>query len=302
MDQIFRIETISELNSLFGEGKPKHPLVTVVDFSKVGSFTNETTKIATGFYTLMFKNNCHGKFKYGREYYDFQDGTLICVGPNQVGSVENDDDIQGDVKGWGLFFHPDLIRGTSLGQKIKEYSFFSYEMNEALHLSEKEKSILFECIQKIETELSENIDKHSQRLIVSNIELLLNYCDRYYDRQFITRINVNKDILTKFENILNDYFADKDLKTKGLPTVKYCADKLFLSANYLSDLLKKETGKNAQDHIHYYLIEESKNFLLNSNNSVSEIAYELGFEYPQYFSKLFKTKTGFTPLEFRNSN
>ena len=201
-----------------------------------------------------------------------------------------------------MFFHPDLIRGTSLGNKIKEYTFFSYEVNEALHLSDKEKQTLWDCVYKLENELSENIDLHSQTLITSNIELLLNYCARYYDRQFITRKKVNTNLLTKFETILNSYFNSNDQLYKKLPSVKYFAELLFLSPNYLSDLLKKETGKTAQEYLHYYLIEEAKNNLLNTNDPINEIAFNLGFEYPQYFSKLFKSKTGMTPIAYRNMN
>lgn len=195
-----------------------------------------------------------------------------------------------------------MIRGTSLGNKIKEYTFFSYEINEALHLSDKEKQTLWDCVDKLENELSENIDLHSQTLITSNIELLLNYCARYYDRQFITRKKVNTNLLTKFETLLNSYFNSNDQKYKKLPSVKYFAEHLFLSPNYLSDLLKKETGKTAQEYLHYYLIEEAKNNLLNTNDPINEIAFNLGFEYPQYFSKLFKSKTGMTPIAYRNMN
>ncbi|MBA4058329.1 MAG: AraC family transcriptional regulator, partial [Marivirga sp.] len=198
--------------------------------------------------------------------------------------------------------HPDLIRGTSLGNTIKNYSFFSYETNEALHLSDKEKQNLNEIVQKLSSELLENIDKHSQSLIVSNLELLLNYCTRYYDRQFITRKATNGDIHSKVERVLANYFQQANLSEKGLPTVKFLADQIHLSPNYLSDLLKRETGMNAQDRIHYYLIEESKNLLLSSNKTVGELAFALGFEYPQYFSRLFKSKTGMTPLEYRNLN
>jgi AraC-like DNA-binding protein len=302
MQEVYHVETISELNKLLNQDKPKHPLVSVVDFSKVESFGENNVKTTLGFYSIMLKDHLCGKLKYGREYYDFVEGTLVCIAPNQVASIDNEGDQQNKVSGWGLFFHPDLIRGTSLGSKMKDYSFFSYEVNEALHLSDKEKQTLNDCIAKIENELSQNIDQHSQNLIVSNIELLLNYCTRYYDRQFITRGNGNKDILIKFETILANYFNSDKLKSNGLPTVKYCAEQLFLSPNYLSDLLKKETGKNAQDQIHYYLIEEAKNNLLNTNATVSEIAYNLGFEYPQYFSKLFKSKTGTTPAEYRKLN
>jgi AraC-like DNA-binding protein len=302
MKEVNHIESISELNKILNQGKPTHPLVSVVDLSKVKRCGENNVKTTLGFYTIMLKNGSCGKLKYGREYYDFEEGTLVCIAPNQVAYIDNEGEEQNEAVGWGLFFHPDLIRGTSLGSKMKDYSFFSYEVNEALHLSEKEKQTLNDCITKIETELSQNIDYHSHNLIVSNIELLLNYCLRYYDRQFITRKTKNQNLLIKFENVLTAYFRSDKLKNNGLPTVKYCAEQLFLSANYLSDLLKKETGKNAQDHIHHYLIEEAKNSLLNSKATVSEIAFNLGFEYPQYFSKLFKSKTGTTPAEYRNLN
>ena len=204
--------------------------------------------------------------------------------------------------GWGLFFHPDILRGTSLANKMSTYTFFSYETSEALHLSDKEKQILYDCVQKIETELEENMDNHSNNLIVTNIELLLNYCSRYYGRQFITRKNSNFDIVSQVERLLSEYFKTEQWKESGLPTVKYLADHIHMSACYLSDLLKKETRRNAQDHIHYHIIEEAKNTLLNSDSSISEIAYSLGFEYPQYFSKLFKQKTGQTPIAYRKLN
>jgi AraC-like DNA-binding protein len=201
-----------------------------------------------------------------------------------------------------LFFHPDLIRSTSLNEKIKNYSFFHYEISEALHLSDKEKNILFECIQKIQTELQENIDVHSQYIIVSTVELLLNYCSRFYGRQMITRSQTNKSIISQIETILNTYFSETNVKEKVLPSVAFLAEKVNLSPSYLSDLLKKETGKNAQEHIHFYLIEEAKTYLINTDKNINEIAYSLGFEYPQYFNKLFKQKTGKTPLEYRNLN
>jgi AraC-like DNA-binding protein len=303
MENIIRLESISQLNALFQQVAPRHPLISVVDFSKMEKHNKvEEIKLTCGFYSLMFKNHCANRFRYGKEYYDFEEGTLICIAPNQIITIESDDSSTEDIVGWGLFFHPDLIRGTSLGNKMKEYTFFSYEVNEALHLSDKEKQTLLDCVNKLENELTENIDKHSQTLITSNIELLLNYCSRYYDRQFITRKKANTDLLVRFENSLSSYFNSHELQKKGLPSVKYFAEQLFLSPNYLSDLLKKETGKNAQDHIHYFLVEEAKNILMSSDKSVSEIAYSLGFEYPQYFSKLFKQKTGFTPVEYRNLN
>lgn len=304
MGNIIRLESISQLNALFQQTAPKHPLIAVIDFSKMEKHEKvEEIKLTCGFYSVMFKNHCANKLKYGKEYYDFQEGTLMCIAPNQIITIENDANSENaDIVGWGLFFHPDLIRGTSLGNKIKEYTFFSYEVNEALHLSDKEKQTLWDCVYKLENELSENIDLHSQTLISSNIELLLNYCARYYDRQFITRKKVNTNLLRKFETILNSYFNSNDQQYKKLPSVKYFAELLFLSPNYLSDLLKKETGKTAQEYLHYYLIEEAKNNLLNTNDPINEIAFNLGFEYPQYFSKLFKSKTGMTPLAFRKMN
>jgi AraC-like DNA-binding protein len=250
----------------------------------------------------MFKNYCKNNIKYGRKAIDFQDGNLICIAPNQTIEIDYEVEEREDKMGWGLFFHPDLIRSTTLNDKIKSYSFFHYEVSEALHLSDKEKNILFECIQKIQIELQENIDVHSQYIIVSTIELLLNYCSRFYGRQMITRSHANKSTISQIETILTEYFAKTKVEEQGLPTVKFLADKVHLSPSYLSDLLKKETGKNAQEHIHYYLIEEAKSLLLNSDKNVSEIAFNLGFEYPQYFNKLFKQKTGKTPMEYRNLN
>ena len=302
MSSILHLENISDINRVLKQEKTKHPLVSVIDFTKVDEQIPEGTKISSGFYSIMFKNYCLNRLKYGREYYDFQEGSLICIAPKQVITLDNEIEKRVDMMGWGIFFHPDLIRGTSLGKTIKNYSFFSYETQEALHLSEKEKQTLYDCVLKIENELSENIDSHSQRLIVSNIELLLNYCSRYYERQFITRKSINKDVLTQFETALKGYFSSQETKKNGLPSVKHLADKVCLSANYLGDLLKKETGMNAQEHIHSYLIEEAKNLLQGSNISVSELAYSLGFEYPQYFSRLFKSKTGMTPMEYRNLN
>lgn len=301
MKPIINLKDISEINN-FVKNKTKHPLVAVVDFSKLEGHFEEGTRISCDFYAVMFKNHCSNKIKYGRETYDFQDGSLVCFAPKQVITLDSEIEMKQDMMGWALYFHPDLLRGTSLGQKIDEYTFFSYEVTEALHLSDKEKQVLYDCILKIETELQENIDNHSQTLIVSNIELLLNYCNRYYGRQFITRRNVNSTVVSQVEKLLKSYFSSKKLKEVGLPTVKYLADNVHLSTSYLSDLLKKETGINAQDYIHYHLIEEAKNILINTDNSIGEIAYSLGFEYPQYFSRLFKQKTGQTPIEYRNLN
>ncbi|WP_343524211.1 helix-turn-helix transcriptional regulator [Pedobacter sp.] len=301
MKPIIQIKNISEINN-FVKGVTKHPLVAVVDFSKMDELIDEDVRISCDFYSIMFKNYCTNHMRYGRQSYDFQDGSLICIAPKQVLTMDSEVEKKKDMIGWGLFFHPDLVRGTTLGVKMKDYTFFSYEISEALHLSEKEQQTLVDCVMKIQSELEENIDNHSQNLIVSNIEVLLNYCSRYYGRQFITRKSSNRDITSKVEQVLRNYFNSNDLKEKGLPSVVDLAEKVNLSANYLSDLLKKETGMNAKDQIHHFLIEEAKNILLGSNKNISEIAYELGFEYPQYFSKLFKQKTGNTPQEFRSLN
>ena len=301
--KIIHLQTISEIFLLFGLDKDiHHPLVGVVDFSKVNQQIDCEIKMSADYYSIMFKNYPDNKIKYGRKNIDFQDGSLICMAPNQVIEIDNNEQASENIMGWGLFFHPDLIRGTSLNVKMKDYSFFSYETSEALHLSEKEKHILYECVSKIKTELGENIDLHSQNIIVSTIELLLNYCNRFYGRQFITRKGSNNSVLVQFEKILSEFYNKDNNQEKVLPSVKYLSEKLHLSPGYLSDLLKKETGKNTQDHIHRYLIEEAKSKLIGTNKSVSEIAYELGFDYPQYFNKLFKQKTGKTPITFRNMN
>ena len=302
MSEIIHLQSIADLHKLFNLGNSQHPLVTVLDFSKVKENLVKNTKITMDFYSIMFKNYCKNDFKYGRKAIDFQDGNLICIAPNQIIEIDNEIEDREDKMGWGLFFHPDLIRSTSLNDHLKNYRFFDYDISEALHLSDKEKNVLFECIQKIQIELQENIDVYSQYIIVSTIELLLNYCSRFYGRQMITRSQTNKTIIAQIEIILAGYFSNAKIKDRGLPSVKFLADCVHLSPSYLSDLLRKETGKNAQEHIHFYLIDEAKNLLLNSEKNVSEIAYDLGFEYPQYFNKLFKKKTGKTPMEYRNLN
>jgi AraC-like DNA-binding protein len=302
MGDILYLKTISDLCRFLNLGYVEHPLIAVVDFSKANDHTKNGIRIKTDFYSIMFKNYCHNHIRYGRKTLDFQDGSLVCIAPNQVITIDNEINVKDDMTGWGLFFHPDLIRGTPLGYKMKEFSFFSYEISEALHLSDKEKQLLYDCIIKIQGELIQNMDSYSQVLIVSNIELLLNYCSRYYGRQFITRKSANLEVVSQVENILREYFENESIKNDGILSVKRLANKVNLSPNYLSDLLKRETGLNAQDHIHYFVIEQAKNILLQSNQSVSEVAYSLGFEYPQYFSRLFKQKTGKTPLEFRSNN
>lgn len=302
MKEILKIEGISQLNSLFGKQETKHPLITIIEFSSIKDYHNFVgTKIYSELYAIMLKQQCEGTLRYGREKFDFQDGTLIFVAPGQV--VEIEDEIQStETRDWGIFFHPDLLFNSNLNRTISDYSFFNYSVNEALHISGKERDNLNDIIGKLEDEFSRNIDKHSQTLIVSNIELILNYCKRYFDRQFITRTKKNHGILTNFETILNEYFDSKSIISLGIPTVKYMADKLNLSSNYLSDLLKKETGLSALEHIHKAITKEAKKKLLLHGNSISSVAYDLGFEYPQYFTRLFKKETGMTPKEFRSLN
>lgn len=301
MSQHIHLKSIADLSQLMNENE-KHPLIIIVDFSKVVQHVQEPMKIKTDFYSMMFKKYCNTIFTYGRKPIDFNEGSLICLGPNQIITIESEIDTKLLTEGWGIFFHPDLIRNTSLNNKMKEYTFFSYEVSEALHLSDKEKRLLMDCIDIIQSELKNNIDDFSQNIIVSTIELFLNYCARFYGRQFITRKASNIDVVSKIEVFLNQFFNTNSEHFPKLPTVKNLAELVNLSPGYLGDLLKKETGLNAQEHIHQAIIEQAKNSLQNSNKSVSEIAYKLGFEYPQYFSRLFKQKTGITPLEYRNLN
>lgn len=300
MKTLIHLHNMADLFKLFNLGSHHHPLVAVMDFSKVSETIDQHTKITTDFYSIMFKNYCSNHIKYGRKAIDFQDGNLICIAPGQVIEIDNEVAPREDMLGWGLFFHPDLIRATALYEKIQQYGFFEYEISEALHLSEKEKTILYELVQKIESELKENIDDYSQPIVVSSIDLLLEYCKRFYGRQLITRREANSSIVSTIENTLKAYFANKEINE--LPSVKNLAAQVHLSPGYLSDVLKKETGRNAQDLIHYYLIEEAKTRLLKSDLNINEIAYAMGFEYPQYFNKLFKLKTGKTPVEYRNLN
>lgn len=297
MDEILKLETITQYNSMRGV-ETLHPLVSVVDMSK--ATPTQSLRIHFGFYCVFLKEvNC-GDLKYGCNYYDYQEGTLVFVAPGQIVGVNSKEIVR--PKGWALLFHPDLIRGTSLGHNMKDYSFFSYEVYEALHLSEKERQIVMDCLNKIDYELKQSIDKHSKTLIANNIELLLNYCMRFYDRQFITRGNVNKDILVKFENLLDHYFQSEIPQTVGLPTVKYFADQLHLSPNYFGDLIKKETGKSAQEHLQLRLMDLAKERMFDTSKTISEIAYELGFKHPQHFSRMFKNETGYTPVEYRSLN
>lgn len=300
MSDFFKIDNITKLHEVFGYKKPNHPLICVIDLSDV-KIPEEllNLKIGTPFYNITLKTKTSQLFKYGREYFDFSEGFLFGIAPNQIIEIDETSE-KGDMEGWSLYFHPDLIRGYDLMSKISDYGFFKYETKEALHLSEKEKSTLYDIVVKITEEYESNIDEFSQDVLVSNIELLFNYIKRFYSRQFLTRKSQNTNIISQFNNLLKAYFNSETIINNGLPKVHYFAEKLHLSNSYLSDLLKKETGKNAQDTIHLYVIEKAKNSLINTDKSISEIAFELGFEYPQYFSRLFKNKTGKTPKEYRN--
>ena len=300
MAAIQSIETISQAHALLGMPKPKHPLVSVFYHRDGTSMENlKGYSFTSGLYYIALKDGIAGSLKYGRNSYDFQEGTIVFIGPHQVVSFD-DVELSEASTGWTLLFHPDLIRrSTELGNRMEDYSFFSYDVHEALHLSEEEKLFLTELVHKIKKEYEQFIDRHSQELIIASIELILKYCQRYYDRQFYTRTNLNKDYIIRVEQFLKNYFASDSLQTHGIPTVTQIGKALNMSGHYLSDLLKAETGKSAKEHIHLYLVEKAKAILLQSRGSVSEIAYELGFDYPQHFSKLFKAKTGLTPSEFR---
>ncbi|MCG9791873.1 helix-turn-helix domain-containing protein [Flavobacterium algicola] len=300
MKEIITINTVSELHDFFRIPKPKHPLVSVVRLAKeLKDLEIDRFKYAVGLYHISLKDTCPFTItNYGRNSYDYQEGSMVFMAPNQVMEFEKQN-VNRDDTGWSIVFHPDLIRKSELGKKIEQYSFFGYASNEALHLSDEERKTVTEIAEKIEREYNGNIDAHSQTLIISNLELLLNYCVRFYDRQFFTRTNLNQDFVTQFEQVLKTYYQSNKQTELGIPSVHYCGEAMNMSPKYLSDLLRKETGQSTQDHIHQFIIEKAKNQLLNSSESASEIAYALGFEYPQYFSKMFKKKTAMSPNEYR---
>ncbi|QHS55848.1 AraC family transcriptional regulator [Mucilaginibacter sp. 14171R-50] len=298
MEQMRRFNTISEYNA-FNNNETKHPLVTVVDLSKADP--RQLSRMYFGFYIIFLKDVKCGDLVYGRDTYDYQEGTLVFLAPGQIaGSNGNSDFYQ--PKGHVLAFHPDLIHGTTLGRRIQEFTFFGYQSNEALHLSERERNLVVDCFSKIDYELDRGVDKHSKRLIVSNIELFLDYSVRFYDRQFITRDNVHQGILERFEQLLNDYFESEKPETVGLPSVNYCAEQLNLSSNYFGDLVKKETGKTAQEYIQAKLIDVAKEKIFDGSKTINQIAGELGFKYPQHFARVFKKRVGQTPNEYRSLN
>jgi AraC-like DNA-binding protein len=276
-----------------------HPLVSLLDLSKGNPL--KRSKFRLDFYAIIIKDSNCGDLRYGLKHYDYEEGTIVFFGPGQVGASEPEGEWH-QPYGLALVFHPDLIKGTSLAKNIHEYSFFSYDSYEALHVSEKERTLIDICFGNLETEIKQNIDKHSKKILVANIELLLKYCSRFYDRQFITRETANHQIIEKFQNLLTDYILSESLQNVGLPTVTYFAEELNLSPNYLGDLLKKETGKSTLELIHLKILDLAKDKVLDNTKSISEIAYELGFKYPQHFTRLFKQKVGVSPNEYRGLN
>jgi len=298
MDNIRIFDTVAQYNA-FNNTETLHPLISVINLSDAQP--RQASNMYFGLYAIFLKQVDCGNLRYGRNTYDYQEGTLVFIGAGQAVNVENKGETY-QPAGHVIVFHPDMILGTSLGRRIHDYSFFGYQSNEALHLSERERNLVLECFSKIEFELQHAIDKYSKQLIVSNIELLLDYCTRFYDRQFLTRGNVHEGLLQKFETLLNDYFRSEKPQTIGLPSVAYCADELNLSPNYFGDLVKKETGKTAQEYIQSKLIDIAKERIFDKDKTVSQVAYEMGFKYPQHFSRLFKQRVGFSPLEFRSAN
>lgn len=294
-EEIITIDSVDCYNKIFGL-ETKHPLVSVVDLTKATTWPTRA-RYRYEVYALFLKNVKCGNIRYGRQYYDYQDGTIVCFAPGQVTDLEMLENMQPHAQ--GILFHPDLIRGTALGQEMRNYTFFSYESNEALHLSEEERQTIIDGLQKIETELKHSIDKHTRRLICANIGLLLDYCMRFYERQFETRREVNNDIIVRFEQLLDDYFIGDAPQKEGLPTVKYFAEKVFLSPNYFGDMIRKQTGKTASDYIQDKIIDLAKQALLSSGKTMTQIAYDLGFQYPQHLSRTFKKVVGLTPNEYR---
>ncbi|WP_294326623.1 helix-turn-helix domain-containing protein [uncultured Chryseobacterium sp.] len=296
-----KVSSINAMHQALGLKRPSNPLISVFNFDDV-KVDPETilSSVITDFYAVALKKDCAGgKFKYGQQYYDFEEGIMYFTAPQQVLQFENV--LLNEVEGFVLVVHPDFLQGYPLASKIKNYGFFSYTANEALFLSEKEEKSIMDIIDNVGQEINANMDSFTQDLLVSNLDLLLKYCDRFYNRQFLTRKKVNNDLLSKLENLLDEYFKNDQLTVNGIPTVHFVAEKLNLSANYLSDMLRVQTGQTTQQHIQNRLIEKAKELLSTTEMSVSEIAYQLGFEHPQSFHRLFKNRTSFSPLEFRAS-
>lgn len=297
MDKIVKIETVSDYNEYWGL-EDRHPLVNVLEGSQITRPIPNCRKNFSLYVVFLKDVKCADYLKYGRKEYDYQENTLVCVAPGQVLGYPADGSTY-QAKGWCLYFSPELLRGTHLGRHMKDYTFFSYDASEALHLSLQERETIIDCLKKIDDEINNGNDRHSNTIIASAIELFLNYCTRFYDRQFITRKKANKDILTRFEELLDGYFTSDNPKRLGTPTVAWCADQLHLSPNYFGDLIKKETGKSAQEYVQRKTMDVAKTLLLNSDDTISEISYKLGYQYPQYFSRAFKKQVGMTPNEYR---
>lgn len=296
------IKSVTQVHTAFGLSKIKHPLISVIWAKDFPDFDDlKGVKFSSELFMISLKDGISGSFGYGRNSYDFTEGTMVFTKPGQVYSIQ-EKNVADDAKGWMLLFHPDLIRKSDFARQIKSYSFFNYEVSEALHLSDIEKKMLTDIVVQIEAELTRGIDRHSQKLLISTIQLILDYCNRYYDRQFYVRSNLNKDVVALFERALDSYFESDLVVKEGIPSIKYFGRILNLSANYLSDLLKKETGKSAKDHVNAVIVTKAKDKLLGTDKSVSQIAFDLGFEYPQYFSKMFKKQVGVSPNQFRNLN
>lgn len=301
MKTLEKVSSISTLYQFLGLPKPANPLISVFDFDQV-NLGQETIlhTITTDFYIIALKKDCAGgKCRYGQQYYDFDSGIMYFIAPDQV--LQFDDILLNSVRGFVLVVHPDFLHTYRLGSQIREYGYFSYTANEALYLSEKEEKSIIDIIANIEGEIDANMDAFTQDLLVANLDLLLKYCDRFYNRQFLTRKKINNDLLSKLEILLDDYFRSGELVTHGIPSVHFIANKLYLSANYLSDMLRVQTGLTTQQHIQNRLIEKAKGLLSTTEMSVSEIAYQLGFEHAQSFHRLFKSRTAISPLEFRAS-
>ncbi|MFP7654913.1 helix-turn-helix domain-containing protein [Chryseobacterium proteolyticum] len=295
-----KVSSITAMHHYLKLKKPTNPLISVFDFNEV-SVSPDTilSAITTEFYVIAIKSDCAGRFKYGQQYYDFEDGIMYFIAPHQV--VQFEDILLSDVKGSVLVIHPDFLQGYPIASSIKDYGYFSYSANEALHLSEKEENSVTEIIANIRRETENNMDVFTQDLLISNIDLLLKYCDRFYNRQFLTRKKVNNDLLTQLETLLDEQFKNDSLIINGIPSVQFIANELHISPNYLSDMLRVHTGQTTQQHIQNRLIAKAKELLSTTSMSVSEIAYHLGFEHSQSFHRLFKNRTSLSPLEFRQT-
>lgn len=296
-EKVLSVETISDYCRLLGV-TPQHPLVTIADWSQLASLPHVYARL--GFYCVFYKELTCGTFLYGRGEYDYQDGTLVFVAPGQIAGVK-DGGVTQNPKGWALMFHPDFLYGTALAKQMKNFAYFSYSSNEALHMSEEERTIVFHCFQDILRELTNEIDKHTKHIVASNIETFLSHCVRFYERQFITREIPNHDILMRFETVLNSYLNSSKPRLQGLPSVQYCAEQVYLSPNYFGDLIKKETGKTAQEYIQQAIIDRAKELITEESRTISEVAFELGFKYPNHLNRIFKRVVGMTPGEFRHN-